>query len=910
MPRASLIRVRESAVLAAIAFLTVSAPCVRAQEATKAAPGAAAPGGPPPEANVPPPVADPNPHRFAKDPRNLERWTPLELWDAVDYLMRVGEPDQAATFLAAFLARRPDDATLLEVRDRYGVGSILRLQDSPATRARARPLLNLLAEASRREATNPSRLRRLANALAATPQEQDYAVERLREARALAVPPLIRVLADKGLSAEARARVVAGMGRLDRSAVPPLLAALDAPDPVVAAGAAEALGHIGDPRAVPFLTHPAAQADAPAPLHDAARAAIARLTRRPWEAQPVPPARILAEEAKRYLEHAVAFPEGPFEAWAWQGDAPLARRMTPDQAEQELGLRFARQAAAVDPNDPGAREVLAAWSLRAALRAAGDDPNAAGEAAKAAGPGALVDVLRSAIARNDSELGVAAVRALAGQADEAALVAQGEHHPLVEALGAPDRRIRFAAARALVELEPRRPFAGSSRVVPTLLPFAAEGPAPRAVVADGNGGRANITGSVLHSLGYDVMTAPDGEQAFRLAAETADVEAILIQPDALLGSWSALDLLTNLRADARTAALPAFLLLPEDLARIQARAQQLSVVHYESEDNDTPDRANPLSFTTSPRQARIIGLLTGPDDRGDVYYIGRLVAGDAILAAVTMPPYSRLRPADVTLTIERRDEGTGAVSAVAQRNGVLTYTTTAGGVYYVRVQAPARRRGHLARYVLHVALADLEPPAVGTALRQRLDALASRFSGVAVLTAPGDPAILARQLARERDRMGARPLGDAERDALEKEASALLARIAARPDSPFAADVAGAGTALAETLSDRPAALVDLPSVAAQRTLADAVFDAARGIEARREAAEALVRSIRRFGPLLTAEQESQIAASQATEPDPALQAALTRIVDALKRRPAPAAPPAVPPPAPAPAPAPGGSPR
>ena len=55
---------------------------------------------------------------------------------------------------------------------------------------------------------------------------------------------------------------------------------------------------------------------------------------------------------------------------------------------------------------------------------------------------------------------------------------EGRPGPLVEALSAPDRRVQFAAAEALVGLDPTRAFAGSSRVVPTLARFVAARPAP------------------------------------------------------------------------------------------------------------------------------------------------------------------------------------------------------------------------------------------------------------------------------------------------------------------------------------------------------------------------------------------------------------------------------------------------
>ena len=247
--------------------------------------------------------------------------TALEFWDAADYLVRTGQAPQAVPYLNKFLQAKPDDSTLIEVRDRYGAGSILRLQDHPATRAMAEPLATMLAAATRRTATNPERIARFIADLSKSRAEQEYAVERLREAGSFAVPPLVRELGRPSLSAEGRAQIVANMGRLDRSAAPALIAVLDASDqPRLAADAAEVLGTIGDPRAVVPLTALAANPAAAVPARDAARRAVARITGRPFEAQPKTPTRLLADEARRYHTHAIQFPGDSLVLWGW--DAP------------------------------------------------------------------------------------------------------------------------------------------------------------------------------------------------------------------------------------------------------------------------------------------------------------------------------------------------------------------------------------------------------------------------------------------------------------------------------------------------------------------------------------------------------------------------------------------------------------
>ena len=104
------------------------------------------------------------------------------------------------------------------------------------------------------------------------------------------------------------------------------------------------------------------------------------------------------------------------------------------------------------------------------------DPSNTLSTAIAAGPAVLGDVLRRAIADGKTDLAAVAATALGKVTDASALAADGPVHPLVEALSAPGRRARFAAAKALVGLDPRRPFAGSSRVVPVLAQFLGQRP--------------------------------------------------------------------------------------------------------------------------------------------------------------------------------------------------------------------------------------------------------------------------------------------------------------------------------------------------------------------------------------------------------------------------------------------------
>ncbi len=891
----------------------------------------------------------PGPESFAKEPR-----TPTELWDAVDYLVRVGQADAAVPYLRKFLASNPDDATLLEIRGRYGVGTVLRLDEFPDTKPLVRPLLERFAAASRRSATQPGRLQGAIAGLTRTRPEQDYGVERLREAGPNAVPAVIAALNDASRSGEDRALIAANLGRLDHSAVPPLIAVLDSPDAVLATDAAEALGRIGDPRAIPALTYASARKDKGAgeSPQEAARGAIARLTGRPFSQQTRTAARVLADEARKYLIHAVRFPGDTVELWEWEGDRPAPRTVPSSEAEGILGLRYARQALAIDPADARAQATFVALALEKAVARVGldrfpaEDPTGAWPTALAAGPDVLGEVLRVAIADGHSELASAAAMALGRVVNRDSLTAGRRPSPLVEALSAPDRRAQFAAAKALVELEPARPFPGSSRVVPTLARFVGDAPAPQAVVIDGNLNRGNRVASMVSNLGYDPTTVERGDQGFQLAAESAGVEAIFLEPSGLQGAWGVRQTLANLRADARTAGLPVFLLLPEDPRAEQTyldRGRELT--RTEREPNDEPGQAQPLIVAPDTRRARVQGSLPAADAQGDYYRLGPLRPGTTVLGHVSLPSVSTLNPGEALLTLEReilvgpRREPRGFTVAES-RAGRLAYLIPAApepapkdnkaeaqraadrkaaeakgqpffdtppeppayGDYLLHIRptlpigregAPARERGALPRYILDVAQLQKVATTPGTsAVRERLEDDQASFPRVAILVPTTDANLWKRQVDAAMARMGALPLSAAERDAFAKGAAALLARIASRPGSPLAGGLDRAGPALTGALNSAAGvaaseALGDVPGIEAQRGLADAAIDPSRPDNLRRRAAEALARSLQRFGPLIAADQEPKLLEALDRESDPAVRAALAAALGALRPRPA-----------------------
>lgn len=491
---------------------------------------------------------------FTREPR-----TPLEAWEMVSYLIRIGQPDQAAPYVKKFLDFNPDDATMLEVRDTYGVGTILSLSDHPETRPFAKELANRMSLASVRHATDPARMAREIGGLSKSNEEQAVAVEHLREAGSYAVPPWLRALGTSGLDPASRSALADNLGKLDRNAVPALIAALDSPDTTLVGDVARALGRIGDPRALPQLTYLAARTNPPSFARGEVLQAIHKLTDRDFASQPKTPIHVLTDEARRYHDHLVRFPGDPVVLWLWDDSnkVPAPVQVPVMDAEGILGLRAAKEALDLDPGDVEAKVVQLSLGLDR-------DPASWKAPALEAGPAVLGKVLRRAIAEKRTDLAAKVAPILGELANRNDLLIKDRPNSLVDALISPDRRTQLASAEAIVKLEPRKPFPGSSRVVPTLARFVTGQAVPRALVIDGNSERASQVTGYLRNLGFDPRAAATGAQGFTEAAESADIELIAVEPNTVNDPWDLPDILTNLRSDPRTAGIPIFIVGPLD----------------------------------------------------------------------------------------------------------------------------------------------------------------------------------------------------------------------------------------------------------------------------------------------------------------------------------------------------------
>jgi CheY-like chemotaxis protein len=141
-------------------------------------------------------------------------------------------------------------------------------------------------------------------------------------------------------------------------------------------------------------------------------------------------------------------------------------------------------------------------------------------------------VLAEAIRQNRDYAAIMAASLLGERGDASVLyTASPQPAALADALGYPNRRVRFVALAAIMKLDPQTPFPGASRVPEALGYFATSASERRAVVAMPVGDHATTLAGRLASMGIEADAASRGASAVRLAQQSADLEMVLVDVD-------------------------------------------------------------------------------------------------------------------------------------------------------------------------------------------------------------------------------------------------------------------------------------------------------------------------------------------------------------------------------------------
>ncbi len=347
--------------------------------------------------------------------------------------------------------------------------------------------------------------------------------------------------------------------RLGPSADEPLLGMLDAPNEDLHAQLFIVLSRRQNPRAFFRMIAPAFVEPDEERLGAEAREGLKRYAHAKIpshrEAE-----RFLHTLLKQYLEGDLLIPTGPngkIVVWRWGKDSKLDKV---ERSPRIVRLILAAQAARdLYSMDKGNREYHLLY-LRSVLEESKELHGIGQPLVNLADYGQvdadiLLAVYHDAIKTDHVPAAIGALEILASKGDARLFESpSGRPSLLVEAVRHPNLWLRYTALQAIVKMDPRRPYPGSSFVLEALAYFAGSRSEPRVLTGDGIASRSQSWGGMLAGLGFASDRASSGKNLFQLAASNPDYEFILVG-DTIYDPGVA-ETVSLLRKDPRTANIP------------------------------------------------------------------------------------------------------------------------------------------------------------------------------------------------------------------------------------------------------------------------------------------------------------------------------------------------------------------
>jgi len=548
--------------------------------------GAAAPAAPagraaPATKAAEPVVAD------EKDPvvlaiRDRDPTTPKDLMFAVQTLFDLGRPDQASLYLTKLVATQPDRDQLEAFQRELGTAFFTRLANDPQMQPAGAPFAKAVQDAAYQAARDPQRLAAQIQRLSdPSPLVHAQAVLELQRAGSAAVTPLLQALADPARQAQ-HPQIRTAVVELGEPLIDPLLGALESPDQALRSQVLQALSQERVVRAVPFLIGPALDPAAPEAERQMAAQTVSQIVgSTPSRTEAVA---YLARRVREYLNGAVAGPvdyqdQTVFWHWDAASKTSVPKTYAAADASRMMAARLSRDLLRLAPDNADIRRLFLLSNLTQAKTDGGlDQPLPRGEGTVAAQAGtlgreAVEDTLAYAMQNGYTTAAIAAAELLGDLGDETLVRSDdGQPRPLVQALRHRDRRLRLAAADAIMKVNPQAPYAGSSYLPETLSYFIRTVGSRRALVAQPQAEKAQTLVGLLNEVGYDADAAGSGKDVFRLAVKNPDYELLLIS-DAV-ESFNANETIQMFRKDPLTAQLPIGLMArQENLREAEAMAE-------------------------------------------------------------------------------------------------------------------------------------------------------------------------------------------------------------------------------------------------------------------------------------------------------------------------------------------------
>lgn len=486
-----------------------------------------------------------------------------------------GHYDEAAKALKQILAQDPSQETayglLRKVENRMLLDMLTRGGDSEKV---ARTLLELAHRGEMERTRDEAAIKGLVQQ-AVKGENMAVREKAVRDLVArhgeYAVPYLYKYLGSN--DTDERVYAILALSELAGDAVLPLVEVLNSGEWLIQKNAAAVLEKIGDVRAVGGLAELAATATNPEVQSAAQRAATSVAGGMLEDLSPVNAYLWLARKYYSGDADVIRNYLSGYTLWSWK-DGDLASRDVPKYMYRlELAEEAAYDALAADAESQEARNVLAAvqYAEWGTLNSLNEEAMASDETARhmanywnvlpitmAQGTDTQLGALSLGLAWGDPWISRLALGALPEVWDGREITGDS---PLVAALDAQDKTVRFAAAIAALKLDPEMEFEGSEKVAPLAAQAVSAGSLRQILLIEPDAGTRTKASQALEDAGLYVVTESAGIPGFIRAKEVGTFDAIVLRydlPDAL-----AEKIVRELRRDFRTAGVPILISGPE-----------------------------------------------------------------------------------------------------------------------------------------------------------------------------------------------------------------------------------------------------------------------------------------------------------------------------------------------------------
>ncbi|QDU77994.1 hypothetical protein Pan97_50730 [Bremerella volcania] len=490
----------------------------------------------------------------------------------------LGRGDLGKAYLNKLIQNDPAEDEVLAAQQKLGTGRIFRLQSIDSLQPEGAKAATMLLTKLDTYFKDPARLNQLVDQLIDKDEVvRKQAARQLMNAGAAAANPLFAVLADPSRDA-VRPAAKRMLVRLDRSIHGPLLAALDSSNPLLVAQLVDVAKELDLTQATQFLVGAYVLTD-----DDQLRSAIGEYLDATVQSRPTEEdvKAYLAKRVKMYLGEGPMFAvneDGLVDLWTWDA-AKNQVVMTPvplADAEVITAGQLLRDLYAMDETNADV-QVQAALAAMQRMGVLGETDAVLQKLVDQHGVELLQSALTKALEdRKFSQAAVVACEQIGATKNADLLIAlEGKLSPLASALQSPVYRVRRAAAKAILTIDPKTPYAGSAELLDTLGFMASAQGKRNILLGELHQQNAQRMAGLLSELQLEPVVTPGGREFFKEAYASPDVEAIFISKPLALPAM--METVQILRKDRRTADLPIGIIAPIG-----------EVVHYQLRTKDDP----------------------------------------------------------------------------------------------------------------------------------------------------------------------------------------------------------------------------------------------------------------------------------------------------------------------------------